>query len=61
VASTVVPVCALSLGKAKVYEDSTGLRGVVEKFGRLDIAVDNALLVYGRQCSKQTLERAAHM
>jgi hypothetical protein len=46
-ASAIVPVCTLSLGEAKVDEDSTRLRGVVEEVGRFDVAVDDAFLVYG--------------
>lgn len=56
-----MPVCALSLGETKVDKDSTRLRGIVEEIGRFDVAVNDAFLVYGCECSEQALEVTAHV
>jgi hypothetical protein len=56
-----VPVRALTLSETKIYKDPAGLLRVIEKIGRLDVAMEDLLFVDRSQCEKETLEVETHL
>lgn len=54
-------VSSLSLGETKIHQDAPAVAVVVQKIGRLDVSVDDAMGVHVGQRSKQRAEVQSHV